>query len=595
MLETIQDIKVKYSETRDTVEEIKGNLGTIFGELSEFLKNTSDKIDQFTGMIRPYVNYFYPDEEHREENNFLNDVVFPSQRELNSAIDRAVNSMQGDARINNTMEEAIKETLTLKDSVDTILDVVESIEIYSANTMIISIKAGQEGHTLTKISEEMSQLSGLVADITEHFTGLSGKLKETYSRFHDERNRIELIHENYLTQMKLSINMVMKEMISELGSLTENVHALMSMADNVNSSMGEIISRLQLEDVVRQDLEKMVYITEEINNTGSLLWDHEDPGDIEELIAIVAFNKMNHITSSFDLLLTDIRQCFNSMNQVLDEVNQNFNYGDNTGQDNSESAESVRLDRIYEKMEKMKNDYIAYIQKIIDGKTYLLELSYQIQDIVMQFNDFFSQVAHIARRFEIINMLTRIELARHTHLQRAIGGALADVSQLPKQIKSIVEESQDLYSRVRTYMDNAIEEYSNGFSEQEKTLNGCVESMRKVSVKLYESQKYYMDISQQVQHNVKSIKSFLYTEETKLGGLEDARNEFVSLNNEVEGILASEVQHYDDISTFTSRISSLKDFYRNNIEQGNYRTMMIISLLNEFEEKTEENVILFQE
>ncbi|HMB20509.1 MAG TPA: hypothetical protein VKQ10_05530, partial [Spirochaetota bacterium] len=325
MLETIQDIKIKYSETRQAVEDIKGNLGTVFGELSEFLRKTSERIEQFTSMISPYVNYFYPDEAHREDSNFLNDVIYPSQSELNGAIDRAVTSMQGDARINNTMEDAIKETLTLKDSVDTILDVVESIEIYSANTMIISIKAGEEGHTLTKIAEEMSQLSGMVANITEHFTGLSGELAGTYTQFRNERNRIELIHENYLTQMKLSINMIMKEMIAELDSLTDNVHSLMGMADNLNESLGEIINRLQLEDVVRQDLEKMIYITEEINNTASPLWDHEDTGDIEELVAIIAYNKMNHITSSFDLLLTDIRQCFDSMNHVLTEVVEKFN------------------------------------------------------------------------------------------------------------------------------------------------------------------------------------------------------------------------------------------------------------------------------
>ncbi len=594
MLETIQDIKIKYSETRQAVEDIKGNLGTVFGELSEFLRKTSERIEQFTSMISPYVNYFYPDEAHRGENNFLNDVIYPSQSELNGAIDRAVTSMQGDARINNTMEDAIKETLTLKDSVDTILDVVESIEIYSANTMIISIKAGEEGHTLTKIAEEMSQLSGMVANITEHFTGLSGELATTYTKFRDERNRIELIHENYLTQMKLSINMIMKEMIAELDSLTDNVHSLMGMADNLNESLGEIINRLQLEDVVRQDLEKMIYITEEINNTASPLWDHEDTGDIEELVAIIAYNKMNHITSSFDLLLTDIRQCFDSMNHVLNEVVEKFNSSEEQTI-NSKTYEKMRLDRIYDRMEQMKNDYIDYIKKIIQGKTFLLDLSYTIQNTVLQFNDFFTQVAHISRRFEIINMLTRIELARHTHLQRAIGGALSDVSQLPKQIKTIVEESNELYLRVRQNMDEAIDAYSAGFSEQEKTLNGCVESMRKVSVKLYESQKYYMDISQQVEHNVDNIKSFIDTEEAKLGGLEKARNNFVTLNNEVEGILSSEVSRYDNIMEFAQRIAALKEFYKNNIEQGNYRTMMIISLLNEFEEKTEENVILFQE
>ena len=64
---------------------------------------------------------------------------------------------------------------------------------------------------------------------------------------------------------------------------------------------------------------------------------------------------------------------------------------------------------------------------------------------------------------------------------------------------------------------SAVEQYAANFNKQEEVLEGCIGSMKKVSVKLYESQKYYWDISQEIGRSSNKILGFIEGESRKSG------------------------------------------------------------------------------
>jgi len=64
---------------------------------------------------------------------------------------------------------------------------------------------------------------------------------------------------------------------------------------------------------------------------------------------------------------------------------------------------------------------------------------------------------------------------------------------------------------------SAVEQYAENFNRQEEVLEGCIGSMKKVSVKLYESQKYYWDISQEIGRSSNKILGFIEGESRKSG------------------------------------------------------------------------------
>ena len=144
-----------------SLEAIKGRVSHIYQEMGEFIVKTTGHMRAFREMITPYVNYFYP-EDAGSEDCFISDVVIPSRQELDDAINRSVRIMAEDEGMNDSVTGAIGEVLRLKESVDRILFLIDEIDIYSENMLIISTKYGQEGLSLARISNEMVAMAGMV-------------------------------------------------------------------------------------------------------------------------------------------------------------------------------------------------------------------------------------------------------------------------------------------------------------------------------------------------------------------------------------------------------------------------------------------------
>jgi hypothetical protein len=141
-----------------------------------------------------------------------------------------------------------------------------------------------------------------------------------------------------------------------------------------------------------------------------------------------------------------------------------------------------------------------------------------------------------------LNMITRIELARHIQLSQTLGGALTSVMTLPVKMKRIVELSTSLYRGILNNMVDSVMQYSENFKLQEKVLADCIGSMKKVSVKLYESQKYYWDISQENGRYCRKVLAF-NDENCRNIGLFEAKE---SIRDVMAGINAYSESEYGD-------------------------------------------------
>ena len=79
------------------------------------------------------------------------------------------------------------------------------------------------------------------------------------------------------------------------------------------------------------------------------------------------------------------------------------------------------------------------MEEIISGKKCLLGLCESFIVILNEFEGLFGGISDTVKRFEAMNMITRIELARNVQFTRSLGGALTSVMTLPEQMKRIVD------------------------------------------------------------------------------------------------------------------------------------------------------------
>ncbi len=477
---------------KQILENLKGKVSKIYADMGGFIVKSTHHMNDFRKMITPYVSYFFPADAAVSGECFVNDVVLPSKDELDGAIDRAAAIMAGDDTMNENVSRAIEDILGMKKSVDMILGLIDEIDIYSENMLIISTKYGDEGKALARISHEMGAMAGLVNGIGVKFRDYLQRLDIARADFSTVRGRIDAISENYLTRMKLNLSSEFGEMINQLNSISEQVHGMFSSADEIEGSMKSLINNIQMDDIIRQKIDKILFYLNKIDDEqrGEGARPMEDFGPI---ILHVISDRFTDLLSDVSGQNDEVHECFARLSRLLTAINLRLDKKDEI----EEEAQRNRMDEIYKRIENLKNEYIAYMEEIIANKKNLLGLCESIIDILREFENLFSSISDIVQRFEALNMITRIELARHTQLSRKLGGALTSVMGLPARMKRIVELSSTLYRGILGNMVDSVTHYSENFRMQEKVLADCIGSMKKVSVKLYESQKYYWDISQE--------------------------------------------------------------------------------------------------
>ncbi|MCX7680200.1 MAG: hypothetical protein N2316_13430 [Spirochaetes bacterium] len=494
--------------------DLKEEISSLFQEIASFLLETSREMDSFQKIITPYIEYFYA-HGHKEGKHecFIDEVVKPSKEEMEQAISQAVSIMQNDSAINETVESSIKKALAIKPIVESLLGMIEAIETYSWNAMLISTKAGIEGRALATISAQVSTLSASANEIANKCTHILNNLNWYYHEFEEICQRIDIINENYLTRMSIKSGVIFKEMLDELEKMSVSVKDIMEYASSIHLVIGNLMEQIQREDIVRQDLEKAIGALEVLDSERqkekpiSILYEFLNADEVEKLIYALLKRKYNNVYFNLQSLVEGTEDCCVKIKRLIDSFLQRFyNKGEHQW---GELYEGKKFDAICEKLENMKGEFVGYIEEIISNKRRLYELSNKIVDSISTFKALFDEMIKISRKFEIINMLTKIELAKHATLRKNIGGSLVHVSNLPSEMKRMVENAIDHHRIVMSAIEKALDEYSTNFLMEEKVLTRCNETMRKISVKLYESQKYYRDISEKIGSTGMSILAFL--------------------------------------------------------------------------------------
>ncbi|MGB4268698.1 MAG: hypothetical protein WBK20_05900 [Spirochaetota bacterium] len=559
----------------DYLKELKGNTGALFSELIQHFTVINKRIDEFFSMIRPYIYYFYNTDENISD-TFLHDVIIGSRNEMNGYIETIVKYMIADRETNKEVENAINKTLTLSQSVAMILDAVEAIDLYAKNTMIISIKAGEEGSTLTTIAVEMSHLADMVNDVSSEFQEIIEYLDGLRTKFSNTCQTVDIIIENYLTHLQIKMKSTVQEIIDHQKKLSYNVASIVGFADQLKSSINKILQEFQVEDIFRQDIEKILFAIEALEEDGI--------GDIaKDILLWGMYQKLLSLKNDLMHLYTSTGESLHIMKSNVEVIANDYTKASETVFEGDEFA----IEKVYNSLEMLQHETIKYIEDILAKKASLLDIS---SDVLMQlhkFQEFFHKIQDVVRKFDVVNMLTRIELARHQQLQKTIASSLSDISIMPKKIKKIVEESENLYKDVIGTMNATYHSYKDAMSIQDTILNNCANNLKKISLKLYESKKYYIDISQQIERSLNSLQQFLSKKSEQIDALKNIEENIKLFCDMLD--VAGVKKNVPEAEKINKTIDNLTLLYGTD-----YKGLMLVSLLKEYSAaKIQDTVIVF--
>ena len=485
--------------------------------------------------------------------------------------------MHGDSSVHDSVSDSLMKVLSLKSSIESIIEMLESITTYSVNTIIMSAKAGHEGKGLAAISEEMAQMSHNGSALSSSVTEKMAVLLSSVEGFKKKREQIEMLHENSLTLIHLSSKSLFKGLLDEFTRLSGEVLSDYAVVSSVQESMKRITEKFQHEDIVRQNFEKILYAQEEATSGDfsdfKIKYNTDLPRELFHLLGEV---KMKEIAGDIDNLRNQLSEALSEVISVLDAFSSfvSFSCTENKRVESSDNSEVLEL--LYTKLESLKTDFEKYINGIISKKKEMYDFLCDIRKEISGFAQFFEDMIDISGMFKTIIVLTQIELSRHDSLNSLLGGALSDVSSIPDRIKAVVSEGRIRFNELSGQFENSVNYYDEKFKEQKALLEKSIKLVRDISVQVFESKKYHNDFLTEAGQKICNVRSLVDNVNVLLltfSSCSDDLNKKYSSSN-IPG-------KKDIIEKYGDLLKSVSEYYSVGCSSGDYKCMMIASLISE--------------
>ncbi|HEY1405756.1 MAG TPA: hypothetical protein VF857_04020, partial [Spirochaetota bacterium] len=442
-------IQKKSAEIEDNFRHIRDGIIGSVSRLSSFLRE-----------VDPQIQYFFANT--GDGHNFFSEVISSSQKNLKDAIQRAIRNMEGDVSVHERSRSAMKQTMVLNEGVTRIVELLEYIEIFSLNTLIISAKSGAIGEGLSTISGEMTRLSRLGSELSSEITGKMTLLEKSIGGFDSLKEEIENLHEKNLTFISLSSSSVFKDLDKHLQSVSGEVLGNYAMIETVTESLRMVSEKFQYEDIVRQGFEKVIFSLDCYLSEKEIIRSKDDSIDqntIRTIFGDLSQMKLNTIGQDVTRMFSELKISLSEVLSVLDIF-----YTSLTAlEDRETSTEGKSLGGVTERLSTLRANYESYVEKVYAKKQQMLQFLESAEKELEEFSLFFSQMLNISHKFKTIILLTHIEVARYSELSHLLEGALKDVSDIPVLINDVVDQISKEYEQLIDSLRIATEDYRRMF------------------------------------------------------------------------------------------------------------------------------------
>ena len=564
--------------SEDILNQRASDIRKRFSEIRHGVNVIVKDIRSFLDELNPHIRYFFSDMNSSE--GFYFEVIVTSEKDMKDAMERAISNMNGDVSVHERSREALMKTMELKEGVGSIIELLEYIEIFSLNTMVISAKAGMAGQALSTISVEMARLSRLGSELSAEISGKMLSLEESINGFDRLKEKIEFMHENNLTRLTLSSSSVFTSLDRNIRGISGEVLGNYAMIEAVTESLKSVFEKFQYEDIVRQGFEKVLFARDCESSDKDIVLSRTGEPDretIKKMFGALSSFKLEDIVTDITTLFDELTKAFGEVIQSLDVFTGSLNA--TVSRQSSADQNGSSIDAVNIKLVELKNNYESYVSDILSKKEEMLSYLLNAEKELDDFSRFFDQMLDISGKFKTIILLTHIEIARHQELNTLLSGALNDVRNIPIRINLVVDNIYARYESIRASIRDAIADYRKMLGEQKHILGKSIILMNTVISKMDDAQTRHSAFVDGSAHNISGLrdfigKSLILADEAKL--MAHGLSEYDSASKAVTADRNSFIQSYSELAA--PLIENLTE--GEGIEK--YELMMLISLIREY-------------
>ena len=569
---TVKDIESFLIE----VSKVYSFIAEKFPVIEQEMKNENEKANIL-------LSYFMSEEEDKKK---FSDDLKENQNDFLKSFDRMQKLIENDNKLSEALIQSVDKINAVVDSIEEIKKLADQIKVYSLNAIVISSKHGSGGKAFGEISKNIINMSDNSNEQAAQMNKMGHELFERFENFKSEILKINEVQKNNFTIMKEQLYKEHNNMVNSFATFSNLISNILTRIDNTSDYIFEIMMVLPREDIIRQQTEHIIEsiksIVEEnkkfVDYYGSMVEDM-DIEELEEDKNKSIEHKLLDLLTFDDLVLTLIIENFKSIYEEISDTN-SFIY--KNLKEFEEILADISLDRdtIVEYMigtesgksefpftvsNSIFDEYTNFIKLYMENFQISLTNKYKISDnnttiidSIEELENMFLETKNIAKAFNSINFLSKIELEKHADVFTGSQTfSIGTIESIAANITETVDKCLEQFKDIKADIIISINRFKTNINSQSSE-HDFIESMTGNVNKRLEESKSIID------GNVKRLESharelFVLIDKTLI--------DLTSLNT-----LMAKIDEITDVfDKMRSIIKEKKDKYYNSLGIENWK------------------------
>lgn len=581
-----QDI-FDYSEILETtvkdIESFLLEVGKVYGFIAEKFPIIEQEMKNENEKANYLLSYFLGEDKDKKK---FSDDLKENQEDFLKSFERMQNLIDNDNQLSESLVQNVDRINAVVESIEQIKKLADQIKVYSLNAIIISSKHGVEGRAFGEISKNIINMSDTSNEQANNMNKLGHELFNRFENFKTEILKVNELQKQNFIIMKEQLHKEHNNMVNSFATFSNMISNVLSRIDNTYDYIFEIMMVLPREDIVRQQTEhiiesikSIVYENKKfIEYYGSMV-EEMDIKELEEDSNKSIEHKLLDLLTFDDVVLTLIIENFKS---IYEEINDTNSFIYKNLKEFEDLLSDIAMDRniIVEYMigtesgksefpftvsDLIFEEYMNFIKLYLENFKLSLTNKYRISDnnvaiidSIEELENIFLETKNIARAFNSINFLSKIELEKNADMfTNAQNFSMESIETIASDITETVDKCLEQFRDIKAEIINSINKFKLNINQQSNE-HSFIESMTENVSKRLEESKYIID------NNVKRLEShakelFVLIDKTLI--------DLSSLN-----VLLAKINEITDVfDKIRGTIKGKKDRYYNSLGIENWK------------------------
>ena len=581
-----QDIFDYSAILETTVKDIESFLlevGKVYGFIAEKFPIIEQEMKNENEKANYLLSYFLGEDKDKKK---FSDDLKENQEDFLKSFERMQNLIDNDNQLSESLVQNVDRINAVVESIEQIKKLADQIKVYSLNAIIISSKHGVEGRAFGEISKNIINMSDTSNEQANNMNKLGHELFNRFENFKTEILKVNELQKQNFIIMKEQLHKEHNNMVNSFATFSNMISNVLSRIDNTYDYIFEIMMVLPREDIVRQQTEhiiesikSIVYENKKfIEYYGSMVEDM-DIKELEEDSNKSIEHKLLDLLTFDDVVLTLIIENFKS---IYEEINDTNSFIYKNLKEFEDLLSDIAMDRniIVEYMigtesgksefpftvsDLIFEEYMNFIKLYLENFKLSLTNKYRISDnnvaiidSIEELENIFLETKNIARAFNSINFLSKIELEKNADMfTNAQNFSMESIETIASDITETVDKCLEQFRDIKAEIINSINKFKLNINQQSNE-HFFIESMTENVSKRLEESKYIID------NNVKRLEShakelFVLIDKTLI--------DLSSLN-----VLLAKINEITDVfDKIRGTIKGKKDRYYNSLGIENWK------------------------